>query len=76
MQTGTLGYLPEWTINFDDKVKPEALLAPARQSVSPDLQKNPTDCLLYCAVDWKLWCIANWVGIANWRNRASIDSHF
>ena len=26
MQTGTLGHFPESIINFDDKVKPEALL--------------------------------------------------
>lgn len=39
MQTGTLGYFPEWTINFDDKVKPEALLAQRGRAYRPIFRK-------------------------------------
>ena len=39
MQTGTLGYFPESIINFDDKVKRDALLAQQGRAYRPIFRK-------------------------------------
>ena len=49
MHTGALGYFPDWTINFDDKVKPEALLAQRGRAYRPIFRKIRT---IVCCIAW------------------------
>lgn len=71
IQVGTLGYCQDQTIYLYGKVNPEALLAQR-----PIFRTSLTIvCCITYVVDRKLWHIADWFGIADWANRAPIDSH-
>ena len=57
VQTGTLGYFHNRTINLDGKVNPEALRVLLREGH-----------ILNYVLDSKIDYIADWVGMADWVN--------
>ena len=62
VQTGTLGYWHDRTINLDGKVNPEALEARRRDG----------DVLVY-VTDSKIDVIADWAGMADWVNLGNAE---
>jgi hypothetical protein len=62
VQTGTLGYWHDRTINLDGKVNPRAL--EARRTVGH---------VLYYVVDSEIDYIADWVGVSDWVNRPQTE---
>jgi len=60
VQTGTLGYWHDRTINLDGKVNPQALAARATQGHVLD----------YVVRTGKIEVIADWAGMAGWADRA------
>ena len=64
IQTGTLGYFHDRTINLDGKVNPYALQAREDGAVLKYVVQTPIEVL------------ADWHGIANWKNQEPIKSRF
>ena len=71
VQTGTLGFFHDRTINLDGKVNPEAMRA------------RDADKVLDYVVDHefgperaRIEYLTDWVGIADWKNREPVASHF
>lgn len=65
VQTGTLGYWHDRTINLDGKVNPEALAA----------RRDRGHVLDYVAAS-EIDYLADWFGIADWVNREDFGTHF
>lgn len=64
VQTGTLGYFHDRTINLDGKVNPEALAAESQGR------------LLQYVADGPIQYLADWVGIVEWARDPQISSQF
>jgi len=64
VQSGTLGYFHDRTINLDGKVNPRALAA------------ERDGRLLDYVVDTDVRYLADWVGIARWCNSPQLQGHF
>lgn len=64
IQTGTLGYWHDRTLNLDGKVNPYALEAKLVDDVPGYV------------LDTKIEVLADWVGIADWLSRPKIAEHF
>lgn len=65
VQTGTLGYWHDRTINLDGKVNPEALQA----------RRDDGHVLNYIVAS-QITYLADWVDIADWVNREGFGAHF
>lgn len=65
VQTGTLGYWHDRTINLDGKVNPEALEARREQGHVLDY-----------VVASEISILADWIGIAGWVDREYFGAHF
>jgi hypothetical protein len=65
VQTGTLGYWHDRTINLDGKVNPEALQA-----------RRERGSVLDYVVASRISYLADWVGIAGWVDTGSFGEHF
>ena len=65
VQTGTLGFWHDRTINLDGKVNPAALEA-----------RRQTGHVLDYVADSPIDYLADWVGIADWVNREGFGAHF
>ena len=65
VQTGTLGYWHDLTINLDGKVNPEALQA-----------RREAGHVLDYVVESEISYLADWVGIAGWVETEGFASHF
>lgn len=64
IQTGTLGFFHDRTVNLDGKVNPEALRA-RREGRIPEY-----------VVDREIQYLADWHGIADWRDLPALEPHF
>jgi hypothetical protein len=65
IQTGTLGFFHDRTVNLDGKVNPEALLARRAGEIPSYVAERPIDYLV------------DWVGIAGWaREHPEIAARF
>lgn len=64
IQSGTLGYFHDHTINLDGKVNPEALAARKRGAV------------LEYVVQSDIQVLADWSGITRWARSPALSSHF
>jgi hypothetical protein len=64
IQTGTIGFFHERTLNLDGKVNPEALKA------------NLARRLPQYVIDSPIQYIADWVGIADWGRPSYLGKHF
>ena len=64
VQSGTLGYYHDRTINLDGKVNPQALAA------------RRTDTIPQYVADGPARYIVDWAGLARWRNIPAINAHF
>ncbi|UBF30232.1 hypothetical protein K9N68_33955 (plasmid) [Kovacikia minuta CCNUW1] len=71
IQTGTLGFFHNRTINLDGKVNPAALHASIHNQL-PDYIINQS----FDPSGNKIQFLADWSGIAQWHNIPSIRSHF
>lgn len=65
VQTGTLGYWHDRTINLDGKVNPDALQARRERG-------NVLDYVVASEISY----LADWVGIANWVEQGGFGEHF
>jgi len=64
VQTGTVGFFHDRTINLDGKVNPEALQAVLEKRIPQYVLSKP--------VRW----LADWVGIASWAQLPELKPHF
>ena len=64
VQTGTLGFFHDRTINLDGKVNPEALQA-RKENRAPEY-----------VVEKGIQYLVDWVGIARWMDFPAISPHF
>ncbi|HUW84356.1 MAG TPA: hypothetical protein VMZ31_16335 [Phycisphaerae bacterium] len=64
VQTGTLGYYHDRTINLDGKVNPQALAARRANTVPQYVADGPAR------------YIVDWAGLIRWRDIPTIDAHF
>lgn len=71
VQTGTLGFFHDRTINLDGKVNPEALAAKLEQKV-PDYVTYQT----FDPQGGKINYLVDWIGIASWIEKPPLDTHF
>lgn len=71
VQTGTLGFFHDRTINLDGKVNPDALTARLEKRV-PHYVVNQ----VFDDNDGQIEYLVDWVGIASWTNKKPLDTHF
>ena len=64
VQSGTLGYYHDRTINLDGKVNPEALAARRANAIPQYVADGPAR------------YIVDWAGLVRWRDEPAIDAHF
>lgn len=77
IQTGTLGYFHDRTINLDGKVNPDALQARMQEAYCPEVVTSETDCLMYYIAQHKLQYLADWNGgIEYWTEIEPLGDHF
>lgn len=79
IQTGTLGYFHDRTINMDGKVNPEALAVRQGKSHCPETDtasEGEIDCLPYYIVSKEIWYFVDWYGFAEWADKPPMDQHF
>jgi len=71
VQTGTLGFFHDRTVNLDGKVNPQALEAKLAQSI-PDYVNDKT----FDDQGGRINYLADWVGIAQWSTLPPLDKTF
>ncbi|MEB3358006.1 MAG: hypothetical protein VKK04_14860 [Synechococcales bacterium] len=71
VQTGTLGFFHDRTVNLDGKVNPEALQAKLERKIPHYIVYNEFD-----AEGNKIDYLADWTGIASWQDLSPLDTHF
>lgn len=82
IQTGTLGYFHDKTYNLDGKVNPEALKAKHGEAYCPDPSQSgtnkqqPRNCLMYYIVQSDIQYLADWNGMAGWKELPPLTQFF
>lgn len=79
VQTGTLGYFHDKTLNLDGKVNPEALKAKHGKAYCPENDesgKERNNCLMHYIVKSEIQYIADWQGIAGWAKLPPLLEYF
>lgn len=80
IQTGTLGYFHDRTINLDGKVNPDALLAKRGLAFCQGDRLVPGDEPKNCLIDYiiasKIDYLVDWDGIAGWMVIEPLADHF
>lgn len=71
VQTGTLGFFHDRTVNLDGKVNPDALAAKLEQKIPSYVVNQDID-----GEGGKIDYLADWVGIASWADREPLDQYF
>lgn len=71
IQTGTLGFFHDRTVNLDGKVNPGALQAKLERRISHYIVDEKFD-----AEGNRIDYLADWTGIASWKNQAPLNTHF
>ncbi len=69
IQTGTLGYYHDRTINLDGKVNPNALAARQGKEYCPESyeqSKSTDDCVMNYIIERELWYLVDWVGMVDY----------
>lgn len=71
VQTGTLGFFHDRTVNLDGKVNPDALAAKLEQQIPSYVVNQNID-----GEGGKIDYLADWIGIASWAERDPLDKYF
>lgn len=71
VQTGTLGFFHDRTINLDGKVNPDALAARLEGRIPHYVVNQEFD-----DNGGQIEYLVDWVGIASWVNKKPLDTHF
>lgn len=71
IQTGTLGFFHDRTINLDGKVNPQALIALLKRQIPTYVVEATFD-----EQGGQIQYLADWLGIAGWMELEPIKSHF
>lgn len=78
IQTGTLGYFHDRTINLDGKVNPMALKAKNGDAFCPESSNTPSksNCLMDYIVQSEIDYLVDWQGIGTWNKLPPLDQYF
>lgn len=76
IQTGTLGYFHDKSINLDGKVNPNALKASHGEAFCPPGQPQKENCLMEYIVQSEINYLVDWQGIGTWKDIAPLNEHF